>query len=389
MKKEQQLSLERTQELGLYIHIPFCKRKCLYCDFPSYAGKECLYHGYTEALIAEIKEKASLAEGQEIKSVFFGGGTPTVLAKEDIGHIMEAIRQHYHLKESAELSIEANPGTIDLPMAEALISFGFNRLSMGLQAWQNHLLKLLGRIHTREEFLANFQLARQAGFSNINVDLMFALPTQTQAEWEETVEAMIALGPEHISAYSLIIEEGTPFYDLFEGGQFQEMDEELDRRLYHWTGRRLAEAGYHQYEISNYAKDGRESVHNKIYWETTPYLAFGLGAHSYIEGERFHNTYDLKRYIAQDGTTSVEEEEREDISKEEAMAEFMFMGLRMKSGVKGDLFHQRFGREMQEVYGEQIEKLVAEGLLQTEGNRIFLTEWGIDLSNQVFLEFLY
>ncbi len=265
---------------------------------------------------------------------------------------------------------------------------GFNRLSMGVQAWQNRLLTTLGRIHSIEEFQNNFMIARGAGFQNINVDLMFALPSQTFEDWNETLKKITEMNPEHISAYSLIIEEGTPFYDKFEKGELQEIGEELDRKMYHYAVSFLAENGYEQYEISNFAKKGRDSRHNQIYWETQPYLGLGLGAHSFFGGSRFHNTYDMDKYILAHGEITIIEEDREAETKKDEIEEFMFLGLRMTKGVSFDEFYGRFGIDMRQVYPESIATSIQSGLLKETVSGIALTARGIDLSNQVFTEFL-
>lgn len=374
--------------MGLYVHIPFCKRKCLYCDFPSYGNMEEKYEGYVSALEMEIEKRGSACKGWDVSSIFFGGGTPTVLSKEMLQRLMMKIKNNFSILEGAEITIESNPGTIDKEKAEALKQMGFNRLSMGVQAWQNRLLTTLGRIHSIEEFQNNFMIARGAGFQNINVDLMFALPSQTFEDWNETLKKITEMNPEHISAYSLIIEEGTPFYDKFEKGELQEIGEELDRKMYHYAVSFLAENGYEQYEISNFAKKGRDSRHNQIYWETQPYLGLGLGAHSFFGGSRFHNTYDMDKYILAHGEITIIEEDREAETKKDEMEEVMFLGLRMTKGVSFDEFYGRFGIDMRQVYAESIATSIQSGLLKETVSGIALTARGIDLSNQVFTEFL-
>lgn len=375
--------------MGLYVHIPFCKKKCYYCDFPSYGNMEGRYEEYVCALEREIENRGRFCEDWQISSVFFGGGTPTVLSIELLQRLMTKLKESFYIAENAEITIESNPGTIEKEKADALYKMGFNRLSMGVQAWQNRLLTTLGRIHTIEAFQNNYQLVREAGFDNINVDIMFALPTQTLADWKETLERITKLHPEHISAYSLIIEEGTPFYEAFQKGELLETEEELDREMYHYAVSFLAEKGYRQYEISNFSKTGRESRHNQIYWQTEPYLGLGLGAHSYFNGSRFHNTYELDQYILAYGEIYLLEEEKEAVTKKAAMEEFMFLGLRMTEGVSFDSFFQRFGIEMTEVYGKVISHFVKSGLLAQTDKGIALTRRGIDLSNQVFTEFLF
>ena len=375
--------------IGLYIHIPFCRQKCLYCDFPSWAGKEGQMQGYVDALTKEIENRGKLYKGKKVVSVFFGGGTPTTLTIPMLEQLMQAVFTNWEVSEDAEITTEANPGTLDKEMAEALKKMGFNRLSMGVQAWQNRLLKSLGRIHSIEVFQENFKAVREAGIENVNTDLMFALPNQTMEEWQETVKNIVALGPEHISAYSLILEEGTPFFDKYEKGELEPAEEDLDRDMYHWAVDYLAEMGYEQYEISNFAKAGKESRHNRIYWQADEYLGLGLGSHSYMEGERFHNIYDLLEYMKAEGDISLLKEEVEVIGEEDALAEFMFLGLRLTEGVSFDRFRARFGREMKNIYGEQIEKLVQENLLEEDEKGIRLTRKGVDISNYVFEKFLF
>ncbi|MBR6542600.1 MAG: oxygen-independent coproporphyrinogen III oxidase [Anaerotignum sp.] len=375
--------------IGLYIHIPFCRQKCLYCDFPSWAGKEEQMQGYVDALKKEIENRGKIYKGKKVVSVFFGGGTPTTLTIPMLEQLMQAVFANWNISEDAEITTEANPGTLDKEMAEALKKMGFNRLSMGVQAWQNRLLKSLGRIHSIEIFQNNFNAVREAGFENVNTDLMFALPDQTMEDWQETVKNIVALGPEHISAYSLILEEGTPFFDKYEKGELEPAEEDLDRDMYHWAVDYLAEMGYEQYEISNFAKAGKESRHNRIYWQAEEYLGMGLGSHSYMEGERFHNIYDLQEYMKAEGDVSLLKEEVEIITEEDALAEFMFLGLRLTEGVSFDRFRERFGKEMKNIYGEQIEKLVQENLLEEDEIGIRLTRKGVDISNYVFEKFLF
>ena len=381
--------MKNTNTVGLYIHIPFCRQKCLYCDFPSWAGKEGQMQGYVDALTKEIRKRGTEYTDQQVVSVFFGGGTPTTLTIPMLEQLMQAVFENWNIAEDAEITTEANPGMLDGEMAAALKKMGFNRLSMGVQAWQNRLLKELGRIHTIEVFRENFKAVREAGFTNINTDLMFALPNQTMEDWQETVKNIVAMNPEHISAYSLIIEEGTPFYDRYEKGELKPAEEELDREMYHWAVDYLAEHGYEQYEISNFAKKGRQSRHNRIYWQAEEYLGMGLGSHSYMNGERFHNIYDLQEYIRADGDVSLLKEDIERITEEDALAEFMFLGLRLTEGVSFAGFQERFGQGMKNIYGSQIEELVKDGLLEEDGIGIRLTKRGVDISNYVFEKFLF
>ena len=371
-------------KISLYIHIPFCVRKCLYCDFPSFSGMESVFDDYVRMLCREIDETYSDYRGMEVKSIFVGGGTPSVLPPALLGRISDKIFSRFDVDSKAEITIETNPGTLDAKKLAEMKSMYFNRLSMGLQAWQDRLLKKLGRIHTADEFETNFLQARDAGFKNINVDLMFALPAQSLDDWQETLEKVIKLRPEHISAYSLIIEEGTPFFDMFDRGELKETDEETDRKMYYLAKEMLSDKGYKQYEISNFAKEGFECYHNKVYWRTEEYQGFGLGAHSYSDGVRFHNTYDMKEYLRGEGLRL----DKEFLSLQEKQEEFMFMGLRMNEGVSEAEFLRRFGESMDSVYGDEIKELISEELLVKKDGRLSLTDRGVDISNSVFEKFI-
>ena len=371
------------QEISLYIHIPFCVRKCLYCDFPSFSGMDGMFEDYVRRLCREMDEAAPSFQGIGVKSVFFGGGTPSILPPALMGRIMDKIMSAYDVNSDAEISMEANPGTLDAAKLREYKSMYFNRLSMGLQAWQDRLLERLGRIHRVGEFEDNFLQARDSGFKNINVDLMFSLPGQTMDDWQETLEKVIRLDPEHISAYSLIIEEGTPFFDMYEKGQITETDENTDRRMYYLAKEMLSDKGFRQYEISNFAKEGFECRHNITYWRTEEYRGFGLGAHSYVDGTRFHNSADMKEYMAGGGRLDMEK-----LTPEEMQEEFMFMGLRMNEGISKEEFLKRFKTDITSVYGQEISELISEGLLTENKGRISLTDRGIDVSNQVFEKFI-
>lgn len=371
-------------KISLYIHIPFCVRKCLYCDFPSFSGMESIFDDYVRMLCREIDETYSDYRGMEVKSIFVGGGTPSVLPPALLGRISDKIFSRFDVDSKAEITIETNPGTLDAKKLAEMKSMYFNRLSMGLQAWQDRLLKKLGRIHTADEFETNFLQARDAGFKNINVDLMFALPAQSLDDWQETLEKVIKLRPEHISAYSLIIEEGTPFFDMFDRGELKETDEETDRKMYYLAKEMLSDKSYKQYEISNFAKEGFECYHNKVYWRTEEYQGFGLGAHSYADGVRFHNTYDMKEYLRGEGLRL----DKEFLSLQEKQEEFMFMGLRMNEGVSEAEFLRRFGESMDSVYGDEIKELISEELLVKKDGRLSLTDRGVDISNSVFEKFI-
>ena len=342
-----------------------------------------MFEDYVRRLCREMDEAAPSFQGIGVKSVFFGGGTPSILPSALMGRIMDKIMSAFDVNSDEEIPIEVNPGTLDAAKLREYKSMYFNRLSMGLQAWQDRLLERLGRIHRGGEFEDNFLQARDAGFKNINVDLMFSLPGQTMDDWQETLEKVIRLDPEHISAYSLIIEEGTPFFDMYEKGQITETDEDTDRRMYYLAKEMLSDKGFRQYEISNFAKEGFECRHNITYWRTEEYRGFGLGAHSYVDGTRFHNSADMKEYMAGGGHLDMEQ-----LTPEEMQEEFMFMGLRMNEGISKEEFLKRFKTDITSVYGQEISELISEGLLTENKGRISLTDRGIDVSNQVFEKFI-
>lgn len=376
------------KEIGLYIHIPFCKQKCFYCDFCSFSNREKEISSYMNALTQEIKSWEEKLKSYKIKSIFVGGGTPSIVPIEEMDKILEVIHSKFHMSESLEFSIESNPGTINKENLTYYLSNNINRLSMGLQAWQDTHLKNLGRIHTREEFLKNFLLAREIGFENINIDLMFGLPNQKMKEWEETLDHITDLNPEHISAYSLKIEENTHFYKLYEKGQLNLPTEALDRNMYHFTMDYLFDHGYEHYEISNFAKKEKGCIHNKVYWNNEEYIGFGLGAHSYFNKKRFSNTMDMKVYLNNISKKISPCVFEENISREDEIAETMFLGLRMMKGIHIESFKARFGFTPFKIYKEEISNLEKLGLLYTDEEHIRLTRKGIDLSNQVFIAFL-
>ncbi len=375
------------EPLSLYIHIPFCVKKCLYCDFPSYSGMESIHSEYVKKLCSEIEEGAYVYSGYDIKSVFIGGGTPTVLSSHDLGKIMDTVLNKYDVSSNAEITCEANPGTLDFKKLNEMHSMEINRLSMGVQAWQDDILKSLGRIHNRETFVNDVAMAKDAGFKNINCDLMFALPGQTMDNWQETLEKVTDLNVQHISAYSLIIEEGTPFYDMQKSGTLRAVDDETDRKMYSLAKEILSDRGYKQYEISNFAKEGFESYHNSVYWKTMEYAGFGLGAHSYFNGKRYHNTYDMKKYLNSLKFDNIKEE-TEILTENDKISEFMFMGLRMTKGISENEFEKRFKTSVDSVYKKQIDELIDEKLIIRKEGRIYLTDYGTDISNFVFEKFL-
>lgn len=384
----------RNKELEIYIHIPFCVKKCAYCDFLSGPQDEETRGKYVERLLDEIcaySNNMEVSKNYQVSTIFLGGGTPSILEANQIMKIFGALHASFDISEDVEITIEANPGTVTREKLEAYKQCGINRISFGLQSTNNEELKLLGRIHTYEEFLESYQLARACGFENINVDLISAIPKQTVASWEETLSKVIALNPEHISAYSLIVEDGTPFARRYGEGCPLESDlpsEEEERVIYYRTEELLEAAGYYRYEISNYAKKGKECKHNLGYWDRTNYLGIGLGASSLMDNTRFKNTDDLDYYLEYADKLDEIQECVEKLSVQEQMEEFMFLGLRKMNGVSIAEFENVFGKTIEECYGVQLKKLIKENLLKKKDDRVILTKHGIDVSNYVLGEFL-
>lgn len=377
------------KELELYLHIPFCVSKCKYCDFLSAPSGEEQRQIYVERLCRRIRYWSDVIHnyGYEIASIFVGGGTPSILTEAQITQVFEAVHESFPIREDAEITLEMNPGTDVKDKLPVYRELGINRLSMGLQSADNKELKCLGRIHTYEDFRQVYQWAREAGFTNVNVDLMSAIPGQTLESYEDTLRKVADLEPEHISAYSLIIEEGTPFYERYgEGRHAEELpDEDTERQMYVRTREILEDYGYHRYEISNYAKDGYECRHNLGYWDRKEYLGLGAGASSLMD----HIRWKEPDHIGP--STGLVLEEREDFTRlrrKDEMEEFMFLGLRKINGVSEYDFYKSFRVSMDEIYKESIENLIKEGLLVREEDRIRLTDRGIDLSNYALSQFL-
>lgn len=396
--------MQNKEELSLYIHIPFCVRKCGYCDFLSAPADEKARDRYVQALLMEIERyRETETADRKIKTLYIGGGTPSILSVDQLDCIMQKIKYTFNFCDDIEASMEMNPGTASKEKCRALYQMGINRLSIGLQSTNDMELKTLGRIHSYEDFINTYTWCREAGFQNINVDLMAALPYQTVESYTTGLRKIIRLAPEHISAYSLILEEGTPFYQKYNSGCYPLPDEEQERLMYRETEQILAQAGYERYEISNYAKKGYACRHNLVYWQGGDYLGLGLGSSSYMDGVRFHNTTDFNTYVNQ-GTYV---EDREELSVQAKMEEFMFLGLRVMAGVSGTEFEKRFGKTMEDVYGDVLRKHEEEGLLQIERKedrkeaaaaepakgktnieKVMLTTNGVDVSNYVFADFL-
>lgn len=388
--------------LGLYLHIPFCVRKCNYCDFLSFAGiPGDVQNEYFQALLREIGLRGMINRNNYyVNTIFIGGGTPSLLEGNRINELLLAVRNSFTVAEGAEISIESNPKTITKNKLNSWLNAGVNRLSIGAQSFDDRLLSDMGRVHSGGDFLMNYSLARECGFRNINIDLMFAIPGQTMRIWMDTLERAVALEPEHISFYSLQLEEGTPFFSLFKAGGLKLIDDELDRAMYHAAVKALQENGYAHYEISNAAKDGYRCRHNLKYWSMEDYLGLGLGACSFLDGTRSGNTADLQEYIqagrddsildnpgsARAGSSFVRWSHMN--TMEENISEYLFTGMRKIEGIDLTDFCERFGAGLESIHGRAIEKYRKERLIEIDGCRLRFTGKGIDISNRVLADFV-
>lgn len=399
---------KNKRPLGLYLHFPFCVRKCRYCDFLSFPSGEAGREIYLERLKEEIKARGAIYQDYNIETLFIGGGTPSLMTGQQLTELLDTVRASFHVSPVGEWTMECNPGTTDAETLRIYRNAGINRLSFGLQSMNDEELKYLGRIHTAKQFAENYQAARRVGFENINIDLMSALPGQTTASWMDTLNKAAAFEPEHLSAYSLIIEEGTPFWDLYgddrsgeanadgiiaDGGAGQQgkaaipalPDEDSERQMYHLTKRILAEKGYERYEISNYARKGFECRHNLIYWQRKDYLGLGLGAASMVGNRRFSNVSDMTSYM-HDWSYCQEEI----LDRKAQIEETMFLGLRCTAGVSDRMFTEKFGQSMMDIYGDIIRKYLSEGFLiyNPSDGRLAFSEAGTDVSNWILSDFL-
>lgn len=386
---------------AIYVHIPFCVRKCPYCDFTSYSGREHLFSPYVQALSREIHRAAATFPGALISTVYFGGGTPNLLPCELLHDVLAEIRTCFRVTTDAEITLEANPGfqaREDRSAARCLHESGFSRLSLGVQSLNNDELKLLGRIHTNEDAILAFRDAREAGFRNINVDLIYGIPGQTLGSWYETLDAIIALAPEHVSLYSLSIEEGTPFWDMHHAGNLQLPSTDVEADMYVMAVEKLGNHGFLHYEISNFARPGLQCRHNVTYWKNKPYFGFGAGATSCLENAsagrpeclyiRATNVRDVEEYIRRSQAEESIIETEDCVDRKTAMGETVFLGLRMLEGVDTACFQQRYGVPIHQVFGYQISKLKERGLLEQSDGHIRLTASGLLLANEVFMEFV-
>lgn len=381
------------KELGLYIHIPFCKQKCYYCDFVSYAKNEKFFERYIEALLEEMNNFFDNND-VEIKTIYIGGGTPSIIDAKYIEKIMNFFKEKDLLKKTKEITIEVNPGTVDEEKIKCYKKAGINRLSIGLQSTDDNMLKKVGRIHYYKDFLNTYKFAKEAGFDNINVDIMIGLPEQKISNVKNTLEKIINLEPEppkHISVYSLIVEENTPIEKMINDGTLELPNEENERNMYWYVKNFLELNGYNHYEISNFSKDGYESIHNSDCWKQKEYIGLGVAAHSFIDDVRFGNTSNLDEYLRNcenkdfENNRIIDEIEKDLFSKEQ---EFMLVGLRMIDGVSIQEFKNKFGENPIFVFKSELSKLVEDGLLMVDFDRIKLTNRGLDLANLVWEEFV-
>lgn len=369
------------KELGIYVHIPFCKQKCSYCDFISYSNKDEFVEKYIETLKQEIKENAN--KEYEISTIYIGGGTPSYIEEKHIVEILETIKQYYNVYKNAEITIEVNTGTASKNKLETYVKVGINRISIGLQTCNNELLKMIGRIHNYEEFLDTYKTAHEVGFENINVDLMIGLPNQTQEDVKDSLKKIISLEPNHISVYSLIVEDGTVIERKIENGELELPSEELERKEYWQVKKTLEKNGYKHYEISNFAKEGCESKHNSNCWEQKEYLGFGVAAHSYMNKKRYSNVETIEEYLQENERIIHEEQDLESQKKE-----YMLLGLRKIDGIKISKFKNKFGTNPIMEFKDELNKLINEKLIEIDLDEIKLTKKGINLANIVWEEFV-
>jgi len=378
------------KSLSIYLHIPFCQKKCYYCAFNSYPWQKEAVEHFVKSLMKEIEwwGKEMQPFLFPVSTLFLGGGTPTCLTVQQLAQIMETFYQSFSLAEDAEISVEANPGTVDKEKLNLLKEYGINRLSFGVQSLDNQFLHFLGRIHTREEFLANYFLARDCGFDNINLDFISALPNQSLLHWQKTLQEAVCLQPEHISTYNLVLEKGTVLAKKYNKKQFAQADEETDLAMYEYSIDFLETQGFSHYEISNFAINGKKCRHNLVYWRNEEYLGLGPGAYSFWQKERRSNYSALEDYNQAINLGNLPLSEKEAIDFSTEMGETMMQNLRLKEGISAAYFQKRFGQSLFSVYGSVIDKLCQAGLIVFQGERLALTRAGIYLANNVLAEFL-
>ena len=365
---------------GLYIHIPFCIKKCKYCDFISFCDKD----EYFDLYIDSLKKEAHHYKGEKIDTVFVGGGTPTVLKTHQLERLFGVIYDTFEILPDAEITIEANPKTLSKEKLLFLKKAGVNRISIGVQSFCDKELSLIGRVHNANEAYDTVREVIKSGFDNFNLDLMLNLPQQRKESLLDTLKTAVSLNPAHISCYSLILEEGTPLFDEYKSGEFTEPDDDYDRELYHIAVDFLKEHGYFRYEISNFSKKGRECRHNIKYWSCKDYIGLGVSAHSYVDGVRYRNTKDLKKYLSGE----FHADDRVALSRDDKMAEYMIMKLRMDNGVSEEEFYSLFGKKITDIYKTSIDKFISGGFMEYKNGCYSLTDKGIDVSNSVLCEFV-
>ena len=374
--------------VGIYIHIPFCVKKCNYCDFPSYPGLDGIFGDYADAVCSEIERVSEQFNGFYVDTVFFGGGTPSLLPVQDIERIMNTLSKRFVLCKNPEITLEANPGTICAENVRSYRNLGFNRISIGLQAAQDRLLQFMGRIHTKDMFIESVDLLKKSGFNNINTDIIFGVPCQTLDDWMETIELVLRSDVPHISAYSLILEKGAVWSELEEKGELPAIDDSVEREMYYQVIEKLCESGFRHYEISNFARPGYECRHNLKYWTGQPYIGFGAAAHSFINNRRFANLSGPHEYIRNIRNNSTVREMDDEIVSEEQLSERLILGLRLIDGVSVNQLTQQFGQEAMDKHFQTIARLKDKGLILLEQDMLRLTKKGLDYANQVWMEFL-
>ena len=374
--------------LGLYLHIPYCLHKCGYCDFNSHPDNQEESAHYVEALLKELKFYSTSLKSYSIPTVFVGGGTPTILPPLQLKNILDTVRQNFNLTSGCEITIEANPATIKLETLQKIRAAGYNRISIGVQSFDEKELQLLERVHNEEEIHSTVHRARSANFENLSMDLMFALPDQTIEKWQSHLKQAIAKNPDHLSTYNLTIEPATAFFKLHEKGKLCLPHEDIQLEMYKTTIQVLEDAGYSQYEISNFSKPGMESQHNINYWNNGEYLGVGAGASSYLNGERFKNINSPSISIREIETKANAIDTRERLEPLQAMGETLMLGLRLLKGISIDVFEKRFQVSFQKVYGKAVEPLLNQELITINQNRIALSRKGLFLADSVILKFM-
>lgn len=370
--------------ISVYVHIPFCQKKCAYCDFASFAGSLGKVDAYLTAIEKEVRDYGARFSGAHVKSLYVGGGTPTLLGAAQIARLFQCLSECFTFTSDAEITIEGNPGTLKRDALDACVSAGVNRLSLGMQAHQDALLSLLGRIHRSSEVASGVNMAREAGLDNISLDLMYGLPNQTLEMWSESLEAALALGIEHISCYELILEDDTPLKKRVDTGELLLPSEDTVLQMAQMALDKTKKAGMHRYEVSNYAFSGNESRHNKVYWACQPYIGLGCAAHGYVGGERYANTSDLNQYIDGGGTPLT----REPVSAGDAQFERLMLGLRMTRGVDLARFERDFSVSVQTAFEGKIERLISERLLSIQDGFLSCTAHGMNVLNSILVELL-